>query len=1230
MRGIIFILCFLAAYSFPQEKVQKSLLQIPDNTTYKLSENNSSLPIWITASDTTANSVHIEIVNIVSSDGEIKKINYIVEPDTADITTSKTGRLFIVRFDSSEIAKLDSGKYSLISIISGINTEPLKEIIQFEIVPYKNIFTWLEEGVNWVLEHFFTFLWNVIQAILLIFVFSFIIKLIYSILKINKKNSLNVLAIINETGKEDEFKGAAEGIDDVLIFNLQEISKLSSKAVSDRQGKSKTGQANIEKQNIQKINIDRSESATDLQKSQVQTLNVVGGEFSMDLQKIGDISIGPVKIPLGSLSGILIKLFGGNFVTGALQRYGRHNRLYIKLERKSSVLAFRKKKANLSPTQYFEAKWTSNTNDIKNMTEGIPEAVNELAFKLILELLPDVETKNWIAYKYFIDGYKLYSDYEKNKTRIDLLRDAISLWRESVKLDPDFATVFYNLGVAHEKDGNFEDAKFHYQKAISLNPKLVLAEAHFNLARLFWEKYKDENRTLEELDLAEKLDSEIPEIYNLRGLVFATKPNHFSKEAELYQKAINLSEEDPDPVYFHNLCAAKYYLNLLDEAQSAGEKAYDLYKVKTLPSGLLQILGSIHYKKGIDAEKSNMAKIKKEEFEKSVSYYEEGIFLAPNDRYIMKGYRDTLFKLNRHNEGLEILKRLIRAYPEVPFSYMDIAEYLKTSNIPDDEIEIYKIVSDKIQIEQDPVKLYELLKKEENSLLQIKIFRGIAGSIFHILYDPQRNPDYLAKSSEIFNEIFQTQFDNIKSLIDGELFHHYGMVLYKSGKYENSIEYFNKAIDIYNNEGRMFDLAQTYNDLAKAHKYLVNIVYYDYLKVASKESELKDRVEIDPSDQLREELKETTDRAEKIYHLLSQSILNTDKAFQDASSKYQSTNFKSLAVSAHLDNADFLITDEVYFVYKDKVYELAEYECNKAIQIDDNSYDAYHIKGNAYYYLRQYERAIAEYEKSILFNFNLSGSHYGIGICYFLMGEYEKASVAFKTAIKLNPEYISPNDMIKPDAYQRLAFCLEKLGEIKEAEKILIAAKNIPPSEAKNIPPERAKYHLLLGQLLKKKKDLAGAVEELGFALRDQNKGMKLLALIELADIYADTGSDIKTAIKYIDEAKRIMLQNEMHIGEEEKVKLRNTEGWILCKLGKFESAVSLLEETLASFLGDAKYHSRLAIAYQKYAVSLTDVNLKNEYKDKSITQWKLIANLNGDDFYKKEADEQILKLAND
>lgn len=1222
MKKIIIFICLLTISLFPQETIKKSLLNLPDKTTYKLDETNFSLPVWVTASETTAYSVHIDIANIISSEGLLKRINYKVEPESANISISKTGKLFMVRFDSSEIASLDSGSYSVISVIEGRNTEPLKTSLSFEIAPAKDFFSWLEDSINWILDHFFTLLWHLLEITLFIFVIIFIIKSSISIFKIQKKNSLNVLPLVNETGIEADFKGAAEGIDDVLIFRLQEISNLSNKAVSERYGISRVSETFNEKQDIQKINTDRVDSSIDLQKKQVQTLNVVGGEFSMDLQKIGDITIGPIKIPLGSISDLILKLFGGNFVTGALQKYGKYNRLYIKLERKTSVLTFKKKGSNLSPVQYFEARWSSDAANNGNPTEGVPDAVDELAYKLILELSTDVETKNWIAYKYFMDGYKLYSDFEKNKTRIDLLRDAIIIWRKGVKSDPDFATVYYNLGVAYEIDGNSEDALFHYQKAISLNPKSIMVQAHFNLARLFWEKYKDENRTLAELEKAKKFNPDIPDIYNLEGLVFSNRPHNYSEEAKLYQRAIDLSKENPNPVYYYNLCIAKFYLKQWEEAQTAGEVAYDLYKDNNLFRGLLQTMGFIHYQKGLNAKKSSNSRAAHSEFEKSAKYFKEGLFLAPTKRKILEGYRDTLFKLDQITKGIELFRRLIRIYPEVSSSYSDMTEYLVNAQISSEEIKIFEQIADVLEKEKDPIKINELLKGE-NSLLQTKIFRGISACIFNILYDPKKNPDYLELSSNIFNEIFQPEFDNIKSLIDAELSHHYGMVLYTIGKYESSIEYLSKAIEIYKNDERTFDLAQAYDDLTRIYTAFIKSLYDQYDEVTLLEARLKRIVATDSSEQMLNELKKATAGADKLFNDLVQKILTTDKIFQDASSTYQIINFKNLAVSAHLDNAKFLLTPGLTPFFKNNVlYEIAKQECNKAIMIDENNFDAYHIKGNTYYYLRQYVKAIAEYEKSIELNFNLSGSHYGIGLCYFYMDEFKEASKAFKMAIKLNPKYTFPDDMTSPDAYQRLASSLEKTGDINGAEKILM--------EATNIHPVKVKYHILLGQLLKGKNDLARAAEEFRNALKLDRKNeqkMQHIILAELADIYADNYTNLTTAQEYIINAKKLVKELDPEDNAKIISKIENTEGWIYYNQNQYDLSIKLLQKTLINFLQDPKYHSRLALAYQKYAESFSDENLKKEYKDKSLIQWKIIADLNVDDSYKKEAEEQITKL---
>jgi len=1202
MKTAIIFVCLLTISYFPQEKIKRPLLYLSDKTSYKLDKNNFSLPVWIAASETTVSSVHVEIPNIISSDGRVKVINYKIEPDTAGISVSTIGRLFKIKFDSLEIDDLDSGKYSLTMIISGANTEPVKETLSFEIAPVKSAFVWLEEGVNWILNNFFVLLWNLLQAILIIFVFIFILKLIYSILKIKKKNSLNVLPFVNETGKEDECKGAAEGIDDILIYRLQEISRLSSEEVLEKYRLSGITEAHVEKENVQR-------------------LNVVGGEFSMDLQQIGDITIGPIKIPLGSISGLLLKLFGGNFVSGSLQKYGMHNKLFIKLEKKLSVLAFSKREANIPSVQYFEASWTTNTVNSVNITEGIPDVVDELAYKLILELSKDVGTHNWRAYKYFLDGYKLFNDFEKNRTRIDILRDSITLWRESVKADPDFAKAHYNLGVAYDMDGNIEDAIFHYQKAISLKPNLIGAEAHFNLARLFWEKYRDENRTLSELEKAKRIDPEISDIYNLEGLVYSNKPNNYNKESELYQIAIKKSLKNPIPVFYYNLCVANYYLNKLAEAQSAGEQAYNLYGEKDKLSGLLLTMGLIHFQKGINFEKSNANDYACAEFEKSAKYYAEGLLKNPENRDLLKGYRDVLFKLGRIKDGMEILKRLIRLYPVEPICYIGISEYLRAAKVPADEIDIYEQIATILQGEQDPLKLGEAFQKEDGSLLQWKLFKGILASIFYVLYDPQRYPQFLNDSLTIFKEIFQPRFDNVLSMIDGELLYNYGKVLVGFKYYRESLNIFKKEIKIYENNESIFDLAQANIALANGYTNLIISNYSEYQKYDRKLKNLQEDERVDKSDEVEKEKMDATKKCHELLVEAQEVSPQADLAFQNASYYYEKSGFFSLAISAHLENARFLMKEEVSGFF-DNAYINAEEECNRAIRIDEKDADAFHLKGNAFYYLRQYTKAIPEYEKSVALNFNLSGSQYGIGLCYFELGDYEMASKAFQTAIKLNPKYTFPDDMTTADAYQRLAMSLDKLGDIRGAVKIL--------SDAINIHPYKVKYSILLGRMLKKENDLESAAREfrISLSLDPQNlQKMSHIPLIELADIYADHGADIDSVINFINEAKMIIKQGDAINRDEEIYKIMNTEGWILFKKNQFEPAIKLLEKTLSYFLNEPKYHTRLAYAYEKYANSLSDVKLKEEYLSTSVTQWQIVSNLKGNEFYKIIADEHLAKL---
>jgi tetratricopeptide (TPR) repeat protein len=1188
MRILILFLCFFII-SAGNYKAAGQSIRITDKAAYKVDPENYILPVWITVPDSLIQTLKINLPHIISSDGRAVNIGYkVTSPGDMEIVPS-SGNLYRIVLDSVDISKLEPGKYTVAVIISGTGVQPVKESLSFEIPVPKSIITVIGENLDWVQNNFFKIIWHLFEVILLLLVMIFLVKLFVTSPVFKKRNALNVLAIVNETGKEAEYQGAALGIDDLLIYKLQEISRMSTKESLQNYWNSRPGSS---KTNTQDKNV------------QVQRLNVVGGEFSMDLQKLGDISVGPVKIPLGSISALLLKLFGGNYVSGTLQQYGSSNKLVIRLERRPAVISF---KRNENPgVQYFESSWPSETIKETDLTEGIPHVVEEMAFHLILELSKDTGTKNWLAYKYFLEGYRLYSEFEKNKTRLDLLRDSISLWRQSIKYDPDFAVAHYNLGVAYDIEGNTEDAVFRYQKAISLNPELIGAAAHFNLARLHWEKYRDEQRTTNELEKAKVLNPDIADIYNLQGLLLASGKMEYKAEAALYEKAIELSKENPNPVFYYNLSVANYYLNHYDEAQAAGEKACKLFGEKEKLTSLLQTMGVIHYQKAVNRTVPGGYGTAEDEFKKSRDYYREGLLADPHNRELLSGYSSALLKLKQLDDAERIIRRLIRLYPSDSPSYRKLGECITLSRNLTEEAQVYEEAGR--LIESNP----EELKNAEGSLLKKKIYFGLLAMMCAAGNDTE-------KALPLFAEIFQPLYDNISTSIEAELHYQYSVALFKAGCYTDSIAFMNRGIDIFNSGKRYFDLAQAYSELGKIYSGYIEILYKDYQSAERAEQNLQERSRRYVSQNLSVLLAQASENADKSFSLLNQVSREADTAFQNASHNYKISGFLKLAVKAHLDNADFLI--KTFKIYGDKVYQLAREECDKAIQIDHKEFESFHVKGNTYYYMRQYAKAIPDYEKSIELNFNLPGAHYCVGLCYFFLGDYQNAAEKFRTVIKLDEKYTSPDDMNSPDAYQRLALALEKLKDINGAAAIL--------SDAVNIHPDKVKYHILLGQVLKKRNDYDEAAAEFRAALsldKYNLQKMRHIALAELAEIYIEYGADINSASEYINEALSISKRGDRQ--DPELSKIRNTIGWICCIKNQEKRALLFLEKTLASFLDDPKYHMRLAYLYEKYSGIAADTKGKEEYRMKAINQWKIVSSLNGNNRYIKLAEESLLKLA--
>lgn len=62
-----------------------------------------------------------------------------------------------------------------------------------------------------------------------------------------------------------------------------------------------------------------------------------------------------------------------------------------------------------------------------------------------------------------------------------LWREAIYRWRRATEIDPTYAQAFNNLAIAHEHEGEFEQARAAYEKALQIEPTNALIKQNFDL-----------------------------------------------------------------------------------------------------------------------------------------------------------------------------------------------------------------------------------------------------------------------------------------------------------------------------------------------------------------------------------------------------------------------------------------------------------------------------------------------------------------------------------------------------------------------------------------------------------------------------------------------------------------------------------------------------------------------------------------------------------------------------
>ena len=125
--------------------------------------------------------------------------------------------------------------------------------------------------------------------------------------------------------------------------------------------------------------------------------------------------------------------------------------------------------------------------------------------------------------------------YKRNQ----VWQNPLTLWQDVVQKSPHKARPYNGLGVAWDKQGDFIQALFNYNKAIELNP--TYADAYNSRGNLY-SKQGDFTKALSDYDKAISLSPGFVYPYSGRGDIYA-KQNDFTQALSDYSKVITLSPD---------------------------------------------------------------------------------------------------------------------------------------------------------------------------------------------------------------------------------------------------------------------------------------------------------------------------------------------------------------------------------------------------------------------------------------------------------------------------------------------------------------------------------------------------------------------------------------------------------------------------------------------------------------------------------------------------------------
>lgn len=181
--------------------------------------------------------------------------------------------------------------------------------------------------------------------------------------------------------------------------------------------------------------------------------------------------------------------------------------------------------------------------------------------------------KTKIASNELTNRYSVSNDREalqyysrgQDEYKLEHFEKAIELFEKAVKIDPNFAFAWDNIGICYRKINNYDKALYAYQQSLEIDPIGMTALQNIPIVYMYKQEYM---KAIEAYQQIAAIDKSNPEVYYGIGNVYANALQDYEKGLDYMCKAYILYIEIKSP---YRADAEKVITMIYSEMKKAGK-----------------------------------------------------------------------------------------------------------------------------------------------------------------------------------------------------------------------------------------------------------------------------------------------------------------------------------------------------------------------------------------------------------------------------------------------------------------------------------------------------------------------------------------------------------------------------------------------------------------------------------------------------------------------------------